>query len=115
MLEYWRFDEEDTADSVKLVGERLENGEYVALEITLLEEGLLECYSPALNLSLRWERGELRWYDHEAVQYIATVLEEREQRQAAEGRAEQERGQREAAEARVRELESQVRQLRGEE
>lgn len=100
VLEYWRFDEEDTTDSVKLVGERLVNGEYVALEITVPEEGLLESYSPALNLSLRWERGQLRWYDPEAGQYIATLAEEREQRQAAE--------------ARLRELESQVRQLRGE-
>ena len=100
VVEYWRFDEEDTAESVKLVGERLVNGEYVALEVTLPEKGLLESYSPALNLSLRWERGVLRWYDHEAGQYIATVVEEREQR--------------EAAEARVRELESQLRQLRGE-
>ena len=101
VLEYWRFDEEDTADSVKLVGERLVNGEYVALEITQPGEGLLESYSPVLGLSLRWERGELRWYDPEAEQYIATLAEEREQR--------------EAAEARVRELESQVRQSRGEE
>ena len=115
VLEYWRFDEEDTAESVKLVGERLVNGEYVALEVTLPEEGLLESYSPALNLGLRWERGELRWYDHEAGQYIATVGEERERRRAAKERAEQEREQREAAEARVRELESQIRQLRGEE
>ena len=114
VLEYWRFDEEDTTDSVKLAGERLVNGEYVALEVTPLEEGLLESYSPALNLSLRWERGELRWYDPETGQYIATVADEREQRQEAEARVVQEREQREAAEARVRELETQVRQLRGE-
>ncbi|MYC29979.1 MAG: hypothetical protein F4X65_07820 [Chloroflexi bacterium] len=128
VLEYWRFDEEDTTNSVKLLGERLVNGEYIALEITQLEEGLLESYSPVLGLSLRWERGELRWYDHEAGQYIFTLAEElerrrvaevraeqeREQRRAAEGRAEQERQQREAAEARLQELESQIRQLRGE-
>lgn len=114
VLEYWRFDEEDSQASVKLAGERLENGEYTPLEVVPLEGGVLEGYSPALNLCLRWEQGTLQWYDPEGQAYIATAAVEREYRQAAEARADQERQQRQAAEARVRELESEIRQLRGE-
>lgn len=114
VLEYWRFDEEDSGASLRLAGDRLENGEYTPLEIASLEDGLLEGYSPALNLCLRWEKGTLRWYDPEGQKYIATAAVEREHRQVAEGLADLERQRREAAEARVRELESEIRQLRGE-
>ena len=100
VLEYWRFDEEYSEASVKLAGDRLENGEYRPLEITSREEGLLEGFSPALNLCLRWEQGTLKWYDPEGQRYIPTAAAERQLR--------------EAAEARVRELEAEISQLRGE-
>ena len=100
VLEYWRFDEEDSEASVKLVGERLENGEYRPLEIASREDGLLEGYSPALNLCLRWEQGTLQWYDPGEQKYIATAAAERQMR--------------EAAEYRVRELEAEISRLRGE-
>ena len=100
VLEYWRFDEEDSEESVRLAGERLENGEYTPLEIASREGGLLEGFSPTLNLCLRWEQGTLRWYDPEGQKYIATAAAERQMR--------------EAAEARVRELEAEISRLRGE-
>lgn len=100
VLEYWRFDEEDSEASVKLAGERLENGEYTPLEVVSREEGLLEGFSPALGLCLRWEQGTLQWYDPEGQKYIATAAAERQLR--------------EAAEARVRELEAEISRLQGE-
>ena len=100
VLEYWRFDEEDSDASVKLAGERLENGEYTLLEVASREEGLLEGYSPVLNLCLRWEQGTLKWYDPEGQKYIASAATERQLREAAEGR--------------VRELEAEISRLRGE-
>jgi hypothetical protein len=55
----------------------------------------LQGYSAVLNLSLRWERGELVFYDPATGRRIATLEDEREARAAAG--------------ARVREFEEQLR------
>ena len=73
-------------------GERLENGEYVALPIEQLPGGGLQGYSPVLDLNMRWEEGELVFYDLATDRPIATLEDEREARA-------------DTAEARVRELE----------
>ncbi len=117
ITEYWRFD--PTPDGrwhgARLAGDRLMNGEYVAVEIEELPDGVLQGYSPMLNLSLRWESGGLALYDPVAGQPIATFESERARadreladRIAAQTRADTERTGRLAAEARVRELEERL-------
>ena len=67
----------------------------VAIDVEELPDGSLQGYSEALDLHLRWERGELCFYDPGTGRPIATLADEREARAAAE--------------ARVRELEEQLR------
>ena len=79
-------------------------------------------YSPALNLYLRWERGELEFYDPATGRPIATLKDERARADTAEVRANAAEAERNAerearavaetwataAEARVRELEEKL-------
>ena len=104
ILEYWRFDETATGrhHGVRLAGERLVDGEYVAIDIAELPGGSLQGYSAILGLYLRWVDGELVFYDPATGRPITTLADEREARAAAETRAA-------AAEARIRELEEQLR------
>jgi hypothetical protein len=114
--EYWRFDETGEHHGARLAGERLADGEYGSIEIEELPDGSLQGYSAALDLNLRWQRGELVFYDPATGRPIATLADERaradaerEARMAAETRADTEREARAAAEARVRELEERLR------
>ena len=93
--EYWRFDETGPYHGTRLAGERLLEAEYVAIDIEELPDGGLQGYSAALDLHLRWEQGELVFYDPATERPIATLEDEREARLAAE--------------ARVRELEELLR------
>ena len=101
--EYWRFDK-----TGEYHGERLVEGEYVAIDIEELSDGL-QGYSAALNLRLRWERGELVFYDPATGRPIAILEDERARAAAAEAERDAEREARAAAEARVRELEELLR------
>ena len=92
-----------------LAGDRLVDNRYEPIPIETVEEGVLQGYSTALNLFIRWEQGELRWHDPETGQHIIRYEDlnnraqsEREARDAAENRAD-------TAEARVRELEEELR------
>ena len=114
--EYWRFDETGQYHGARLAGDRLEDGVYAAIEIEELAGGSLQGYSPVLDLQLRWERGELVFYDPATGRRIATLEDERARAQteraradAAEARADADREARADAEARVRELEEQLR------
>ena len=114
--EYWRFDETGEHHGTRLAGERLVDREYAAIEIEELHGGDLQGYSGALDLNLRWEQGELVFYDPGMGRPIATLEDERaraaaerEARAAAEARANFEREARTVAEARVRELEELLR------
>ncbi len=128
--EYWRFDETGRHHGARLAGERLVDGVYVAIEIEELPDGSLQGYSPVLDLNLRWEGGELVFYDPATGRPIATLADERETRAVAETRADTAEAERNAeretravaetradtaearadtAEARVRELEEQLR------
>ena len=100
--EYWRFDETGQYHGARLAGDRLVDGGYVAIDIEELPGGSLQGYSGALELQLRWEDGELVFYDPATGQRIATLEDER-------ARADAERAARADAEARVRELEEQLR------
>ena len=98
--EYWRFDETGEHYGDRLVGERLVEGEYRPIEIANLAGDILQGRSDVLNLDLRWHDGRLEWYDPGTGRHIATFDDER-------ARAD-------AAEARNRELEEELRRLRGE-
>ncbi len=117
--EYWRFDETGEYHGAKLAGDVLVEGRYVSVEIEELPGGVLQGYSPALNLNLRWEAGRLAWHDPATGRPIATLEEERqarlreqETRIQAEARADNERESRIRAEARNRELEEELRRFR---
>ena len=110
--EYWRFDETGQHHGTRLAGDRLENGVYVPMPIEELAEDVLQGYSPALNLHLRWERGGLGWYDPATGQHIATFDMERARADNAETRADIERAARLRAEERIRELEARLAQER---
>ena len=79
------------------------DGEYAAMHIEELPDGGLQGYSPLLDLHLRWEAGQLVFYDPATGRPIATLAGERARAEAAEREAHA------AAEARVRELEEQIR------
>ena len=111
--EYWRFDPSGGRfHGVPLAGDRLENGEYAPIALERLDEHTWQGYSTALNLHLRWEHGQLGWYDpatgqhilrfHDVQQELETVRQALEtERQALEA----ERQARRVAEERLRELE----------
>ena len=99
--EYWRFD--PTGGRLYpegLAGERLVNGVYVPIDIDKADGDRRQWgRSEALGLDVCWEYGQLRWYDPAAQRYLRTYDDSEEDRMAAE--------------ARVRELEEELRRLRG--
>ena len=101
IVEYWRFDETGSYHGSRLAGDRLVDGKYQEIPIETLAEGILQGYSPALNLYVRWEHEELRWHDPATGQHIPTFETERTSRET-------ERAARIAAEARIRELEAEL-------
>ena len=115
--EYWRFDPTGGQwYDAALAGDRLVDGAYQPIDISRSADGNFRGHSAALNLTLCWEAGRLRWWIPAAGQYLLTHDEEaaghvaeREARLAAESRAEQEIAARAAAEARLRELEAELR------
>ena len=91
--EYWRFDETGNDHGTKLAGDRLAEGRYEPIAIEEPEDGVLQGYSVALNLHVRWERGQLELRDPATGQPIASL---------------------EAAERQIQELQEELRRLRGE-
>ena len=107
--EYWRFDETGHHHGTRLAGDRLVGNVYEPMTIDELPDDVLQGYSPTLNLLLRWEHGDLAFYDPATERHIVTyddlqerVNQERAARLEAEARAN-------AAEARIRQLEAQLR------
>lgn len=101
IAEYWRYDA--TPDSEHygepLVGERLENGEYVRTDVALAPDGMVRGHSPALELDLCWDDGRLRFYDPARGVWAPDYYEMREALQNAE--------------ARMAEMEAELLRLRG--
>ncbi len=113
--ESWRFDETGESHGARLAGDRLVGDRYEPIPITDLPDGGLEGYSEVLGLNLRWEEGQLTWYDPETDMAIMSLVEmqriveeERQARLAAEHRVGTERQARLEAE---RILEERIRQL----
>ena len=98
--EYWRFDETGEHHGTRLAGDILEGNAYRPVRIDEVEEGVVQGYSPVLNLIVRWDQGTLVWVDPATERPILTYEDQLE-------RAER-------AEARARELEEELRRLRGE-
>ena len=111
--EYWRFDPSGGRfHGTPLAGDRLAGSIYEPIEIVRLQEGSWQGYSPALNLYLRWEDGQLGWYDPSTGRHILRFHDvkreleaERQAREDSHKQLEAERQARQAAEARIRELE----------
>ena len=119
IAEYWRFDETGEFHGTRLAGDRLVDGQYVPVSIQELPDGSLQGHSDVLNSDLRWERGQLGWYDPSTGAHILTydaqrerADTERESRVQQEARANREHQARVQAEARVRELEAELQRLR---
>ena len=118
--EYRRFDEFGTRRYTRLAGDRLAGDAYRALPIERLADGVLQGYSPGLDLHLRWEEGRLVWQDPATGQPIASLAEERARadvergtRILAEERARSEHEARLRSDERARQLEAELRRLRG--
>ena len=109
--EYWRFDRTGEHHGAKLAGERLAEGVYVAIGIEEMPGGSLQGYSPVLDLNLRWEQGELVFYDPSTGRRIATLEDERSRADTAEAELSLEREARTAAENRADTAEARVQEL----
>ena len=105
--EYWRFDHTGEHHGAKLAGDRLVDDRYEAIFIVSAGEDIEQGYSDALNLYLRWEDGQLVFIDPATNAPILTYED-----QAAQAR--NEATLRQQAEQRVRQLEEEIRRLRGE-
>ena len=75
--EYWRFDELAERPHRKLAGDRLSGDAYRSLPVEQLPDGVVQGYSPVLDLQLRWEEGRLRWHDPATGRPIASLAGER--------------------------------------
>ena len=106
--EYWRFDKTGEYHGARLAGDGLVDGEYVALPIEELPSGSLQGYSAALRLNIRWEEGEIVFYDPDTGGRIATFEDEREARVAAEARADNAEVRADHAESRADRAESRA-------
>ena len=106
ILEYWLFDETGEHHGTRLAGYRLgDDGRYHPIPMDVDTPEVVQGYSPALNLLLRWDSGKLAWYDPATEEHIATFDSER-------ARADSEQARANAAEARVRQLEAELHRLR---
>ena len=111
--EYWRFDPSGgNFHSTHLAGDRLVEGEYQPIPIRRTAEGHFRGHSDVLNLDLRWEGGELRFWDPVEQLYLTTYLEEHDARLAERNARLAERDARLDAEARAQLLEEELRSLR---
>ena len=116
--EYWRFDYTGGAyHDAPLAGDRLtENGVYQPIELTTEPDGVIWGHSEALNLSLCWIAGRLRFWARAQGMYLPDLTESaaRANAEAARANAEaayaaRETARADAAEARARMLEQELR------
>ena len=110
--EYWRFDETGEFHGVRLAGDRLVDGVYVPVPIEELADGSLQGYSSALNLNIRWENGQLGWYDPDTGRHILTYEDQRDRADQEHQARVQAEARADNAEARTRELETELQRLR---
>ena len=117
--EYWRFDETGQYHGQRLAGERLAGDSYVPIAIREIEPGVLEGYSEVLDLKIRWDHGELLWFDpatdaqvprhHQTIERADQAEAERDQ---AREERDREKARAEVAEERARQLAEELRRIR---
>ena len=81
------------------------------IPIEELPGGVLQGYSAVLNLHLRWDQGQLAWYDPATGNPILTYDNQHGRADAERERADTESEARVRAEARVQELEAELRRF----
>ena len=109
--EYWRYDQTGGAYHAEaLAGDRLVDGEYKPIDIDWLDNDRCRGYSAVLDLYVCWEYGNLRWYDHNAGEYLLTFFDERNMRLQETARADEEAFAREQAETRAEQAETHAQQ-----
>ena len=113
ITEYWRFDETGEHHRRRLAGDILENGVYRPLPIDEVAPGVLQGHSPVLSLNIRWDHGQLVWWDPDTEAPILTYEDQRARADEESRCREEERRARLRAEARAQALEEEVRRLRG--
>ena len=108
--EYWRFDSTGGHyHGEPLYGGILVEEVYQPVELTTAPDGVLKGYSPMLGLSLAWDEGWPRFYDHNTGRYLDNWQTERAARLEAESQRDAESAARREAEAEVRRLREQLR------
>ena len=113
--EFWRFDPTGGRYySFQLNGLKLVDGDYQPIELTTEPDGILKGYSEVLELSVAWDEGWPRFYDPATGTYLETWRQDREALRATEGDLQAERLARAADRERIRQLEEELRRLRGE-
>ena len=98
--EYWRFDATGgRLYGEPLAGERLVEGQYQPIELTLQDDGSIRGYSPTIDAFLSWEpreegqhRGWLHIYDPATGLRLESYTTLADSRRAAEERARRRRG-----------------------
>ena len=116
ILEYWRFDPTGEYNGAFLAADRLVDGRYQPMTVERLEAEIRQGYSPVLNVNIRWERGNLEFYDPVTNRHLSTLVDRlamdnaKRDARTAEAERDSEREARAAAEARVRELEARISQ-----
>ncbi len=118
--EYWQYDPTQDYLDPPLKGFQLIDRNYYPLAPTVCEAQRIILYSPLLDLELRWESGEFRFYNPKtqrllmSYQELENAQQQAEQaRQRAEQTALQEQQLRQAAEARLAELAARLQALQG--
>ena len=86
ITEYWRFDPTGEYNAAFLAADRPANGSYQPITTAQMTDRSWQGYSEALDLYLRWENGQLGWYDPAAGRHITTFEDERARANAAEAR-----------------------------
>lgn len=112
--EYWRYDwTGGEYYGEPLVGEYLdtESGEYQRIDMTTDPDGTVRGYSQVLELELRWELGELRFWNPDTQSYLHTLEESESARREAEAARRESEAARMVAEAEVSELRERLRRL----
>ena len=116
--EYWRFDHTGGRHhDVPLAGDTLAQGEYQPIPVEVGDDNVHRGYSTVLGLELHWTAGQLRFFDPSSGEYLPASREawvQRNQAHAVIGRdRDRAQAERDQAQARVRELEEELRRLRG--
>ena len=106
--EYWRFDPSGGRfHDASLAGDLLAGEEYQPFPINQDPDGLIWGYSPALDLEICWDNGEVQLRNHYTKEFLPRPRHERRMREAETARAD-------AAEERIRQLEAEIQRRQDE-